>query len=70
MDSAKGDEGLTLALFDQGPVGLMVRDGDRRLYLGTAPGGSFLTNIPEPFHGLLLKNGADVVHQINVASKK
>ncbi|MGZ5515326.1 MAG: hypothetical protein ACXWHD_09395, partial [Candidatus Aminicenantales bacterium] len=62
--------GLTLALFDEGGVGLIQRDGDRKLYLGSAPAGSSLTRLAEPFHGLLLRNGAEVTHQLNAAVKK
>jgi len=70
LDSAKGQEGLTLALFDEGGVGMIQHDGDRKLYLGSAPPGSPLTKLAEPFHGLMLRNGAEVTHQLNVAAKK
>ena len=70
LDSAKGTEGLTLALFDDGPIGLGVHDSDRTLYLGTAPPESPLTKISEPFHGLLLRNGAEVKYEVNAARGK
>src|SRR5262249_23769388 len=70
LDSAKGTEGLTLALSDDGRVGLAVQDEDRTLYRGTAPPGDPFTRIPEPFHGLLLRRGAEVKYQVNAAPKK
>ena len=70
MDSAKGEEGLTVSLHDDGPVGVMARDKDRMLFLGSAPRGDFFTGLNQPFQGLLLKKGKEVVHQLNVAAKK
>lgn len=70
MDSAKGIEGLTLALLDEGPVGLGVRDGERMIYLGIAPPGDASTGIADPFHGLLLRHGKEVKYQVNAARQK
>jgi hypothetical protein len=70
MDAANGEEGLTLSLFDKGPVGLMARDKDRMLFLGSEPPGDFFTGLDQPFHGLLLRKGKEVTYQLNVALKK
>lgn len=60
LDSAKGTEGLTLSLRDDGLVGVTVQDGDRLVYLGNAPAEHRLTGMSEPFQGLLIKQGAEV----------
>lgn len=65
LDSDRGTEGLTLVLYDDGRVGINVRDGDRSLFLGSAPDG--VNGVPGPFHGLLLKEGDEIRHSINVA---
>ncbi len=70
LDSAKGQEGLTLALLDEGGVGLSMQDEDRTLYLGSEPPRSSMTRLAEPFHGLLLRKGAEVTYQLNVSAKK
>jgi hypothetical protein len=66
LDSAKGVEGLTLSLVDDERVGLRVQDGERSLYLGTAPSGNLM---PEPFHGLLLQQDKEVKYQVNAAQR-
>jgi hypothetical protein len=71
MDTARGEEGLTLGLFDNGgPVGLMARDKDRMLFLGSEPVGDWFLGLDQPFHGLILKKGKEVTYQLNVAAKK
>ena len=70
MDAADGEEGLTLSLFDKGPVGLWARDKDRMLFLGSEPPGDFHTGLDQQFHGLLFKNGKEVRYILNVAEKK
>lgn len=70
LDSARGEEGLTLSLSDEGSVGLRVRDGKRLIYIGstTAP----LTGSPGPFHGLLVRgsDGASFVQNSNAPTGK
>lgn len=70
MDDANGEEGLTLSLFDKGPVGLWAQDKDRMLFLGSEPPGDFFTGLDQPFHGLLFKKGKEVKYILNVAEKK
>jgi hypothetical protein len=65
LDSAKGREGLALMLDDGGDVGIMVRDDDRSIFLGSerpAEAGS-----QAGFHGLRLERGDERRHEINVA---
>jgi hypothetical protein len=61
LDSAQGREGLTLGLFDQGGIGMTVRDAKGVVWAGTAPAGDTLTGVPEAFRGFLTR-GADGVH--------
>jgi hypothetical protein len=70
LDSAKGQEGVILSLFDEGPLGLTVRQADRQIHLGISPPESPVTGVREPFHGLLLRTGGEVRYQINAAHKK
>lgn len=60
LDSARGVEGLTLALDDEGSVGMSVRDGQRLIYVGTATPATSLTGAREPFHGLLVRTADGV----------
>jgi hypothetical protein len=69
LDSNKEMEGLALVLDDKGGVGVMVRDKDQSLFLGSAPAGYSETGLAVPFHGLVLRKGKEVKHQINVADK-
>jgi hypothetical protein len=55
LDSAQGQEGLTLSLFDEGAVGLSVRDRQRSIYIGGHPSPVDLTGVADPFFGLLLR---------------
>jgi hypothetical protein len=70
MDSAKGQEGLWLALFDEGPVGAAVQDGKRTVYLGSAPAKDELIGLTDPFHGLLVKGPEGIRFLANAAPEK
>jgi len=59
LDSEHGEEGLALALFDSGGVGLMARDGQRSLFLGTDLGAVRSGAARLPF-GLVLREGNTV----------
>lgn len=65
LDSDRAIEGLTLALFDGGKVGVTVRDGDWRIFLGSAPPGDAATGLAEAFQGLLVRRGDEVIYEIN-----
>jgi hypothetical protein len=60
LDDDNGDEGVTLAVFDSGAVGIMTKAGDQTVYLGTAPPNDHHTQLAEPFHGVLIKKGTNV----------
>jgi hypothetical protein len=70
MDSARGREGLTLALFDEGRVGVTVADGQRVVYLGSAPAKDSLTGTAGPFHGLLVRGTDGTKFLSNAAAEK
>jgi hypothetical protein len=70
MDSPKGREGLTLALFDEGPVGVRVADGERVVYLGSAPAKDGTTVMAAPFHGLLVRGADGIKFLSNAATEK
>ncbi|MGH9240096.1 MAG: hypothetical protein ACRD3G_18790 [Vicinamibacterales bacterium] len=69
LDSARGQEGLTLGLYDEGSVGLSMRDGKRLIYVGstTAP-----LSGTGPFHGLLVRgtDGTTFVQNSNAPASK
>ena len=67
LDSDQG-EGLVLTLSDDGGVGVFIREGERSLFLGSTPPESWITGFSQAFHGLLLRRGTEVVHQLNVVS--
>lgn len=58
LDDDQG-EGIALSLVDGGHTGLMMRTPAGQVYLGSAPPGHPHTGMPQPFHGLLLKEGND-----------
>jgi hypothetical protein len=70
MDSARGREGLTLALFDEGRVGVTVADGQRVVYLGSAPAKDGMTGTAGPFHGLLVRGADGTRFLSNAAAEK
>jgi hypothetical protein len=70
MDSAKGREGLTLALIEEGPVGVAVTAGDRVVYLGSAPARDATTGLATAFHGLLVPVGDGIRFVANRAAAK
>ncbi len=70
MDSARGREGLTLALFDDGPVGVTVGSEGRVAYLGSAPPGDGTTGLAGPFHGLLVRGPDGLRFLANTAAGK
>jgi hypothetical protein len=70
MDSLKGREGLTLALIDEGPVGVTVGDGRRVVYLGSAPAQDSTTGLTVPFHGLLVRGMDGIKLLSNAAAEK
>jgi hypothetical protein len=55
LDTNRGAEGLTLALHDEGSVGLTIRDPQRLIYVGTATPAQRMSGTSEPFHGLLVR---------------
>ncbi len=69
LDSARGQEGLTLSLFDEGSVGLSMRDGKRLIYVGSTTAALTGTG---PFHGLLVRgtNGTTFVQNSNAPPGK
>lgn len=70
MDSAHGQEGLTVALVDQGQVGVTVGDGKRIAFLGSAPAQERLAGAAAPFHGLLVRGPDGIRLLANAAGGK
>jgi len=68
LDSARGSEGATLSLSDEGATGLTVRDGQRVVFMGSAPSGTELTGLADPFHGLLVRGAEGVKFIANASS--
>jgi len=70
LDSAQGTESLMLTLLDEGGVGLVVADQDRRLFLGSAPADFPLTGRSSPTHGLVLLEGDEVKRVVDATGDK
>lgn len=70
MDSKQGKEGLSLSLFDEGPVGMGIRNDKDSTYLGFLPPKTWDNQTADPFFGVLMKQNQEVKHQINTLQKK
>ncbi|HEX8637930.1 MAG TPA: hypothetical protein VF692_07710 [Pyrinomonadaceae bacterium] len=70
MDSNKGNEGLTLSLHDDGPIGLNIRSDNNSTYLGFLPPKRFENETTESFNGILMKQDKNIKYQINTLEKK
>ena len=63
----RGGEGLVLTLDDDGVSGIIVGEGDDRLFLGSLPAGLGWWGLAEAFRGLLIARDGEIVHQLNGA---
>lgn len=63
----RGGEGLILTLDDDGVAGVIVGEGDDRLFLGSLPAGLGWWGLEEAFRGLLIAQDGEIVHQLNGA---
>ncbi len=73
MDSERsGGEGLTLAVADDGQIGMGIFDNKRNnsTFMGFLPPNEFNNETNEPFNGILMKQGKEVKYQINTLQKK
>ncbi len=73
MDSERsGGEGLTLAVADDGQIGMGIFDNKRNnsAFMGFLPPNEFNNETNEPFNGILMKQGKEVKYQINTLQKK
>jgi hypothetical protein len=68
LDSEHGEEGLALAVFDVGGVGLMARDGQRSLFLGTDLGSTSTAAAKIPPFGLIMREGATVKKSVEISA--
>lgn len=66
----RGGEGLVLTLDDDGVSGIIVGEGDDRLFLGSLPAGLGWWGLAEPFRGLLIARDGEIVHQFNGAEER
>lgn len=58
MDSNEGREALSLAVRDEGGIGITINDRQQQqsLYAGTAPANRRITGTEEPFSGFMVKD--------------
>lgn len=70
MDTAQGREGLTLALYDEGQVGVTVEDGKRVVYVGSATPSDRLTGTAESFHGVFVRGADGVRFMVSASPEK
>jgi hypothetical protein len=69
MDARDGTEGLALSLHDDAGLGLEIREQQQSIFLGNAPSNSWRTGLPEPFHGLLIKEGNSIRQKIGAGGR-
>lgn len=70
LDSPDGSEGAILSILEDGSTGLSLTRGQNTIYLGGAPANGLLTELPEPFNGLLMRDSSGINHKINSFDKK
>lgn len=69
LDSRRGTEGLALSLLDEGQVGLSVYGtGGSLAFFGNAPPGT--DGGPDPVFGLVIRDGAQVVHRVSSVGRR
>ncbi len=69
LDSNRGTESVVLSVFDDGPAGLSVGGEKRSLFLGAAPGKSFVGNTAALL-GLALREGNQIRQQVSLEPSK
>ena len=65
LDNDNGTEGLLLSILEDGSVGVSIHADKNSIYLGDAPKNGMITDLPEPFHGLLMRDSTGVTYKIN-----
>ena len=65
LDSGTG-EALSLIVYDEGMVGVLMNRGGEWMFLGSGPSGTMWSR-DEPFLGLEVARDGEVLHEVNVA---
>ncbi|MXV95959.1 MAG: hypothetical protein F4Y07_14340 [Gemmatimonadetes bacterium] len=68
IDSNRSQESLMLMLHDNDRVGIAVAEGEDMIFLGKGPNG-YYRGPDEPFLGLAVMQGGEVVHNLNVVER-
>ena len=68
IDSNRSQESLMLMLHDNDRVGISVAEGEDMIFLGKGPNG-YYRGPDEPFLGLAVMQGGEVVHNLNVVER-
>lgn len=70
LDSPQGSEGVILSILEDGSTGMSLTNGQRKIYVGSAPANGLITELPEPFHGILIQDSSGITHKISSFNKK
>ena len=70
LDSPQGSEGVTLSILEDGSTGMSLTSGQNRIYVGSAPANGLLTELPEPFNGVLIRDSSGITNKISSFDKK
>ena len=68
IDSNRSQESLMLMLHDNDRVGIAVAEGEDMIFLSKGPNG-YYRGPDEPFLGLAVMQGGEVVHNLNVVER-
>ena len=70
LDSPTGSEGVILCILEDGSTGLNLASGKNNIYVGSAPANGMITELPETFNGLLIRDSSGIKHKINSFDRK
>lgn len=70
LDNPQGSEGVILCILEDGSTGMNLRNGQNRIYIGSAPANGMITELPETFNGLLIQDSSGIKHKINSFDRK
>ena len=70
LDSQEGSEGVVLSILEDGSTGVTLMSGQNKVYVGSAPANGLITELSEPFNGLLIQDSTGIKHKTNSFDKR
>ncbi len=70
LDSPDGTEGVVLSVLEDRSTGMSVTGGANQIFLGSSPPQGILTEMTEPFNGLLIRDSAGTKYSFNTLAPK